>query len=231
MDHFKRIYASQSRQYQQMIAAEDVDRNLLPALERAALLRNRRVLDLGSGTGRIPVLLQSIASQVMALDLSHVMLLEQQHQRQNSGGSWSLVQGDMRQLPVPTHCADVVIAGWAIGHFIGWFGENWEAQVERVLFEMKRTVVPGGTLIILETMTTGSLKPAPPTQGLADYYTWLETEWGFRREIIQTDYQFTDVETAAAHTEFFFGAELAEKIHSNRWARLPEWTGLWSKNI
>jgi len=28
-------------------------------------------------------------------------------------------------------------------------------------------------------------------------------------------------------TEFFFGAELTEKIRANGWARLPEWVGMW----
>jgi hypothetical protein len=90
---------------------------------------------------------------------------------------------------------------------------------------------PGGSLIILETLTTGSLTPAPPTPGLSEYYAWLESEWCFKRSVISTDYIFNDVQSAVQYTLFFFGAELAESIRRNQWSRLPEWTGIWSRTV
>jgi hypothetical protein len=39
------------------------------------------------------------------------------------------------------------------------------------------------------------------------------------------------VDEAVERTEFFFGPELAATIRANGWARLPEWTGVWSKKI
>lgn len=230
-DHFQKVYATQAAEYHRMIAVEDVDGNLLPALERIAPLAGKRVLDLGSGSGRIPLLVAKRAARVLALDLSRAMLREQKVQRDRVGGSWDLVQADMRQLPVPDHWAEVVIAGWAIGHLRGWFAEDWKRQIGRALEEMHRAVASGGAVIILETMTTGSLKPSPPTRELSEYYQWLEEDWGFRREVIQTDYQFSSVEEAIAYTEFFFGAELAAAIRQYGWARLPEWTGVWGKVV
>jgi hypothetical protein len=73
------------------------------------------------------------------------------------------------------------------------------------------------------------LTPAPPTPGLANYYAWLENEWGFSRQQIQTDYQFWDLDEAIELANFFFGAELADKVRENNWVRLPEWTGVWGK--
>jgi hypothetical protein len=96
---------------------------------------------------------------------------------------------------------------------------------------MHRLAAPGGALIIMETLTTGSLTPIPPTPGLAQYYTWLENEWGFTRQEIQTDYQFASVDEAVTKTEFFFGPALAEKIRVNGRSRLPEWTGVWGKRV
>jgi ubiquinone/menaquinone biosynthesis C-methylase UbiE len=157
------------------------------------------------------------------------MLREQAAQRWQVSGEWPLVQADMRCLPVVTGWADVAIAGWSIGHLRGWYSQDWQEQIGRVLREMQRAARPGGALIILETMTTGSLAPAPPSPQLAEYYAWLEGEWGFQREVIATDYQFVDVEQAAAYTEFFFGSKLAGEIRDRGWARLPEWTGVWNK--
>ena len=75
-DHYLEIYRTQAAAYHHMIAAEDVDGNLLPALQTAVNMSRKRVLDLGSGTGRIPILLDGIAGQVVGLDLQLAMLAE-----------------------------------------------------------------------------------------------------------------------------------------------------------
>jgi ubiquinone/menaquinone biosynthesis C-methylase UbiE len=231
MDHFESIYAARAAEYHQMIAAEDVDHQLLPAIERVTTLRGKRVLDLGTGTGRLPLLIGGQAAALIGLDLHRDMLRQHATQRQLLAGRWELVQGDMRRLPFCSAWADLVTAGWAIGHMRGWFAADWRAQIGQVLSEMHRVVVPGGALIILETLSTGSLAPAPPSEALAEYYQWLEQEWGFGRQTIATDYQFASVDEAVARTEFFFGAELAARIREHGWARLPEWTGVWGKRI
>jgi ubiquinone/menaquinone biosynthesis C-methylase UbiE len=229
MDDFEKIYATKAKEYHQMIKPEDVDGNLLAALLQIVTLENTTLLDLGSGTGRIPLLVHNLVKQVIALDLNYPMLREQKKQQQHIAGSWLLVHGDNRILPFPDDWADVLTAGWTIGHLRGWFEDDWQNQIGRILTEMERVTVPGGCLMIMETLTTGALEPAPPTPGLAEYYTWLEGDWGYTRHTIQTDYQFASVEEAVEKTEFFFGPELADTIRQNEWARLPEWTGLWSK--
>jgi ubiquinone/menaquinone biosynthesis C-methylase UbiE len=231
IDHFRQIYSSRAADYHRMMLAEDVDGQVLAALRGVAPAAGKRVLDLGSGTGRLPLLLADEAASFVALDLHAAMLREQYTQQRAAGGHWGLVQGDMRQLPFTTSSADVVLAGWAIGHLRGWYADDWKAQIARVLSEMERACEPGGVLVILETLTTGSLTPAPPSPELAEYYAWLENQWGFQRQTIATDYVFESVEAAAAQTEFFFGADLARLIRQNAWARLPEWTGVWSKRV
>jgi ubiquinone/menaquinone biosynthesis C-methylase UbiE len=226
MDHFQRIYNSRAADYHAMIMSEDADGHLLKAIEAVTPLAGKRILDLGTGTGRLPFLLAGRVTSFIGLDLHRAMLLENKRLKT---GDWRLVQADMRDLPFPDASAEVVTAGWAIGHLRGWFAEDWQAQIGRVLSEMERVVAPGGVLIILETLSTGALAPTPPTPGLAEYYAWLENEWGYARRAIRTDYQFASVAEAVARTEFFFGAELADKIKANGWARLPEWTGVWSR--
>ena len=229
-DHFIDIYKAQAAAYHRMIAPEDVDGNLLPAIEKITSLRGKRILDLGTGSGRLPLLFfGSQAGELIGVDLHAAMLAEHQRQRQQRGGRWSLLQADMGRLPLPDGWADVVIAGWAIGHLVGWHGDRWRSEVQQVLAEMQRLVAPGGALIILETLSTGSLTPAPPTEGLGHYYHWLETAMGFTRQEIRTDYQFSSVDEAVAKTEFFFGPQLAQTIRDQGWARIPEWTGVWGK--
>lgn len=231
MDHFINIYSRQAAAYHQMIAPEDADGNLLPALENVSPLKGKRVLDLGAGTGRLPLLFGGQPAQMVCLELHGDMLREHRRQQTQARGQWGLVQGDMRRLPFPSGWAEVVTAGWAMGHFVGWYGAEWQSHMHAALTEMHRLAAPGGAIIIMETLTTGSLTPAPPTEGLARYYDWLEDEWGFTRQEIRTDYQFASVDEAVARTEFFFGPELAAKVRQNGWARLPEWTGVWGKRL
>jgi ubiquinone/menaquinone biosynthesis C-methylase UbiE len=229
MEHFRHIYSSRAADYHRMIAPEDVDGNLRQAIQNITSTEGKRILDLGTGTGRLPLLLAREARQMIGLDLHWDMLRENTVQRGKAEGNWGLVNGDMRALPFPSGWAEIVTAGWAIGHLRGWYPEDWRIHIGRVLQEMHRVAAPGGVLIVMETLTTGSLTPAPPTEGLAEYYAWLENEWGFTRQTIRTDYQFASVDEAAAKTGFFFDAELGAKILENGWARVPEWTGVWRK--
>ena len=229
MEHFEAIYAARAAEYHQMIAAEDADAQLLPAIERVAAPCGKRIIDLGTGTGRLPLLLSGQAARMIGLDLYRDMLRQNAEQRRRHGGRWGLVQGDMRSLPFPDASADIVTAGWAIGHMRRWFAADWHTPIRRVLEEMQRVVAPGGALIILETLSTGSTTPAPPTPELGEYYDWLERDWGFSHATIATDYHFASVDEAVARTEFFFGPQMAARIRAEGWARLPEWTGVWSK--
>jgi ubiquinone/menaquinone biosynthesis C-methylase UbiE len=231
MDHYQKIYAQKAREYQRMIAVEDVDQNLQAALTEIVGWEEKTILDLGSGTGRFPILFKDKHSKFIGLDLSHAMLLESAALQPQHQVHWALVQADMRHLPVCSQCAEIVIAGWAIGHLRSWFDPWWKLEVARILEEMQRAVKPHGTLIICETFGTGSQAAGPPSQDLAEYYDWLESEWQFSRKVISTDYQFEDVDQAVSYTEFFFGSALAEMIRKNGWSRLPEWTGIWSKHI
>lgn len=227
-DHFINIYQSQAGAYQRMIAAEDVEGNLLRALEAVAPFEGKWVLDVGSGTGRLPQLLARKVEGMVAVDLHRAMLVESGRVREGLGAHWELVQADARALPVASGWAGVVMAGWTMGHFNSWFGAAWQEQIDRALREMRRAAAPEGVLVIVETLGTGQLEPGAPTEALRRYHHYLETAWGFRRQEIATDYQFASVEEAVACTEFFFGPELAQKIRQNRWARVPEWTGVWS---
>src|SRR5690606_32533569 len=117
------------------------------------------------------------------------------------------------------------------GHFTGWYGDEWQTHAARAVAEMHRTAKPGGTLIIMETLGTGALEPAPPTAALAAYYAWLEGEHGFVRTEVATDYDFGSVARAVELCGFFFGPEMAERVRTNAWSRVPEWTGVWGKRL
>ena len=102
-----------AEEYHQLILPEDVEGNLFTTLKQIARFENAVLLDLGSGTGRIPLLVQDMVDHVFALDLNYPMLAEQRKQQQMISASWPLVHGDNRALPFPDNWAGIVTAGWA----------------------------------------------------------------------------------------------------------------------
>lgn len=227
------IYAQHAAEYDALVAAEDCDGQLLPAIEALCPLRGARVVEVGAGTGRITRQLVAQGAQVLASDRAPAMLAIARAHLEALGKpeAWQLVEADARALPAPSGEADLAIAGWVFGHLRHWLPDGWREAIGAALAEMKRTLRPGGTLIIIETLGTGREEPAPPNPALAEYYAWMEADQGLIRRALRTDYAFPDVERAATVTGFFFGAAFAERVRREQWRRIPECTGLWSLQL
>jgi ubiquinone/menaquinone biosynthesis C-methylase UbiE len=228
-DFYKAIYSSQADKYDRMVAHEDFQGNISRALESVRPLKGLEVIELGAGTGRLTRLIAPQAKRIWAFDISRHMLSAAASRLTAAGlGHWATAVADNRRLPVPPAAADLVIAGWTLGHSVGWHPLSWQDEIGRALAEMKRVARPSGARVILETLGTGRETPRPPSAGLAAFYTWLETEHGFHRDWIRTDYLFDSPVQAAGLTRFFFGDELADRILEERITLLPECTGVWT---
>jgi ubiquinone/menaquinone biosynthesis C-methylase UbiE len=223
---YHEIYAHHADAYDELVAAEDCDGNLLPALARVMSVAGR-VVEVGAGTGRVTRLLARAGATVVATEPSAAML-EVGRQRLGEHANVSWHQASASALPVDDAWADAGVAGWVFGHFREWMPAGWEGELAQALAELGRAVRRGGTLVIIETLGTGASEPAPPTPGLAEYYAWLEVR-GFARTWIRTDYGFASVDEAVRVTGFFFGEAFAARVREQGWARVPECTGIWSR--
>ncbi len=222
MVDFKQIYAQQAERYDRMVACEDYQGNILWALLQIRPFPIDTLVDIGAGTGRMSRLLAPHAKQVYTLDIAEPMLRVAQ-----KNVSSDLVLADNRKLPLATAVADVIVAGWSLGHFVGWYPQTWQTEIGYVLAEMQRVIRPGGQIILLETLGTGAESPQPPTAGLAAYYNWLQYTRGFAHKWIRTDYRFESVNEADDLTRYFFGDELGDRIQNEKLIHLPECTGIW----
>lgn len=228
MIDYHHIYQYQAAQYERLVAREDYRQQLGPALARIRPAGDLDIIELGAGTGRLTRLLLPAARLVLAMDIARPMLETAQRQLATVGPArWQLVEADNRRLPVVGGRADMVIAGWSLGHFTGWYRADWPAEIGRVVAEMKRVLRPGGVVAILETLGTGRTTPQPPTPALADYYSFLQETHGFQYTWLRTDYQFASLAEAIELTSFFFGSELADRVAAENLLILPECTGLW----
>jgi ubiquinone/menaquinone biosynthesis C-methylase UbiE len=232
IDRFQNIYANHADQYEAFVSREDYQGNILRALSDIRPLYGLEVVEFGAGTGRLTRLLAPVVKSIRAYDASQAMLdVAEKTLRASGTSNWTLAVGDNRRLPAEDASADLVIEGWSFGHLTGWYPDTWHDEVNLALFEMRRVLRRGGVAILLETQTTGSETPHPPTEGLADLYHFWERDHGFAAKWIRTDYQFASPQEAESLTRFFFGDQLADRVVRENWVILPECTGIWWRTM
>jgi len=231
-DHFQDVYARQATDYDALVSREDYQGNILRALNQIRPLAGVDMVELGAGTGRLTRLVAPLVKRIHAFDLSpHMLSVAAQTLPKMGVSNWSLAAADNRWVAARSGIADVSMAGWSFGHAQGWYPDSWREEAGRMVAELQRVLRPGGTAILLETMTTGSETPSPPHEGLAAYYQWLEREQGFSTVNIRTDYRFDSLAEAERLARFFFGDALADRIVRENWIILPECTGIWWRTV
>jgi ArsR family transcriptional regulator len=101
-----------------------------------------RLLDIGTGTGRIAELLAGEAEQVVALDKSPEMLRLARARLQNlPSDAWDLVQGDFTALPFERGSFDTVVLHQVL---------HYAHEPAYVLQEAARVCRPGGRIAIID---------------------------------------------------------------------------------
>jgi ubiquinone/menaquinone biosynthesis C-methylase UbiE len=230
MPDLQEIYNQHSDQYERLVAREDYQENIFPALNRIRPLQGLDVVDLGTGTGRLACMLAPVARIIQAFDVSQHMLDAAIAKLQQSGlTNWRVGVADHRELPMEDGVADVTISGWSMCYAAIWCEGVWQEELGKALAEMKRVLRPGGTIIILETLGTGHETPHRYDE-MKEYLAYLE-EHGFSSTWIRTDYRFESLAEAEEMSRFFFGEELAQTVVENSWVILPECTGIWWSNV
>lgn len=221
------IYQQEAERYDHLAMREDKDGNLLPAIQSIVSLTLIDTVELGAGTGRLSNLLAPLVRSLHAFDASAAMLAVAESKLRALGlSNWHTQIADHRQIPLPDHCADLVISGWSICYLNDKERSDWHTPFAEALVEMKRLLRPAGTILIIETEGTGVSAPQPPDSMLR-YLGWLR-EQGFAFDWVRTDYKFVSWEEARALVAFFFGdAMLSACYEEDGSVILPECTGLW----
>ena len=230
MPTFREIYTHHADLYERLVAREDYEGRLLPAIAAICPLHGREVVEFGAGTGRVTALLAPHVHAICAFDASHHMLSVAAQRLRGMVNVW-LAVADNRALPLPPAAADVAVEGWSFGHATDWHPDRWQAHIEEALAEMRRVLRPGGMMILIETLGTGCESPQPPSERLAALYAWLEGALGFSHTWVRTDYRFASPQEAEELVRFFFGDDLADRVARQRLTLLPECTGIWWRAV
>ena len=121
-------------------AGEDLDR----LLAWGAARRADRVLDVATGGGHTALAFASIASRVVAYDLTEAMLAAARaHVRSRGGVNIEFVAGDAGALPFLDESFDVVTCRTAAHHF---------SDVAAAVRQIHRVLRPGGSLLLQDIL-------------------------------------------------------------------------------
>ena len=227
MTNHERVYAEETRRYDDLISREDVDGAIPDALETIVDPAGLDVMDVGAGTGRLARLLAPEAGSVVLLDRSGEMLKTAAASLHAAGHrNWTVRVADQRSLPLPDRSADLVVSGWSICYVASSNQPDHRSNLAAVMREIKRVLRPGSTAVVFETLGTGTSEPSPPNS-LEDYFRLLQEDYGFDARWIRTDYRFASYEEARDLTGFFFGEEIPDALKGADGTDLPECTGVW----
>lgn len=118
------------------VAESEVERAIIGALSRAPL---GRLLDVGTGTGRMLELLSAGAETATGIDRSPEML--RLARAKMDGQRWDLRQGDIDALPLADAAADTVLLHQVL-HYL--------PAPETAIAELARVMAPGARLLIVD---------------------------------------------------------------------------------
>jgi ArsR family transcriptional regulator len=120
------------------VAESEVERAIDSALGRRPL---GRLVDIGTGTGRMIELFAPRASQAIGIDRSSEMLRLARVKLEAAGIHPSLRQGDMYALPLADESADTILI-----HQVLHYAHSPAAAIA----EAARVLAPGGTLLVVD---------------------------------------------------------------------------------
>ena len=120
------------------VAESEVERAIDRALGTTAL---GRLVDIGTGTGRMIELFGPRASQAIGIDRSSEMLRLARVKLEAAGIASSLRQGDMYALPLADSSADTIVIHQVL---------HYAHSPASAIAEAARVLAPGGTLLVVD---------------------------------------------------------------------------------
>ncbi len=231
MPTMREIYTKHSYEYDELVSHEDYQNNLSKTLLKHFDFKDKTVIELGTGTGRLTKLYIQQVEHVYCFDRSQHML---EKAKENLRGEKDKVTFDIcdnEAIDSIQQNADIVIEGWSFGHTVGDNKGQIEQTVEKLFSDCSALLNPNGTVIIIETLGTNMKKAGPPSDSLKQFYELLENKHCFTQQIIETDYLFKSALEAERIMGYFFGEEMSTALQHSPTKKIKEYTGFWYKKF
>lgn len=181
-----------------MTRAIDPEERVPAAMQAAAPIAGREMLDVGAGVGDRTIQYARLAARVYALEPDYrVLPLLRGRVKSSGAANVTILTAGADTIPLDDDSLDVAYATWA--YFFGPGSEPGLAELERV-------IRPGGDIVIVQNYGRDEL-----ASFWADYEAECESwsPWfaahGFACQVVDTVWRFPGPDEALAVLEFLWG--------------------------
>ena len=229
MPTMNEIYKKYATQYDNLVKAEDYQKNVDRYLIENIEWKDKVVYEAGIGTGRLTKIYIQQIKKLYGFDREAHMLEQCKNNLNEYLEKVFLNIGNNVCLPVIEKKADIFIEGWSFGHTIVENNNDIQSTTERIVNNIRRNTTVDSVKIIIETLGTNVNEQKYINNDLKQFYRLIEEEYGFKKTIVKPDYKFDDYREAAQIMGFFFGEEMKREIIKRKREIVPEYTGIWIK--
>ena len=223
------IYKKYATQYDNLVKAEDYQKNVDRYLIENIEWKDKVVYEAGIGTGRLTKIYIQHIKKLYGFDREAHMLEQCKNNLDEYIEKVFINIGNNVCLPVIEKKADIFIEGWSFGHTIVENNNDIQSTTDKIIKNIRRNTTVDSVKIIIETLGTNVNEPKYINNDLKQFYRLIEEEYGFKKTIVKTDYKFDDYREAAQIMGFFFGEEMERGIIQRKSEIVPEYTGIWIK--
>lgn len=202
-------YYQDNDYYELFSKAEDKTEQVTEYLKQE--VREKVVLDAGCGTGKYLERLEPFVKKYIGIDLSFQQL--EKASAKISREETTLIQGNLKKLPLKDNSMDIVISTWVLGTIT-----NIEER-KSCLKELQRVVVPTGKIILIENAEGSefeSIRGRTKNKKTKEYNDWLIAHGFYKIKTIETYFLFSTLKEAKKCFEVIYGKEKAKKVTSCR---------------
>lgn len=207
-----RAYADLAKYYEIFANAEDAPAYVYNFLSE--VVKNKRVLDLGCGTGKYTKLLAPDCAEYIGIDQSEAVLSICQKKIENLPNS-RLIFADAEQLPIPDACLDLIFSCWMLGTV------SEVSKRDKILDECRRVLKPGGQIYLVENDYGGEFEDlrgkVRPDSQTAIYNNYLLEKQNFKIHArFDSHFSFSSADQAREVFDRIWGEEVANKVKNRR---------------
>jgi hypothetical protein len=231
MPEMKEIYKKYAVNYDELVLAEDYKKNLNEFFNNEIIWDNKIIYEAGIGTGRVTSIYIDKVKYCYGFDRENHMLKKCANNLSNYLYKLNLEICENTDLSKIPETADVFIEGWSFMHSITENKNDYKSVFDDIYHRICELLKKDGKIILIESLGTNVIEPTIPNIVFENFYLLLENEYGFKKNVIKTDYQFPDFKEADRIMSFFFGDWISSDIMNNKKTIIPEFTGIWVKDI
>lgn len=174
-------------------------------------VRNKKVLDIGCGTGKYAKLLSNFASEYFGIDKSNDQLKIAKNKKIPNA---TFICADASSLPFEDNSFDIIIACWMLGTVLD------NTIQAKILQEAKRVLNHGGRMYFIENDEGGKFEiirgRCNGDNRTKTYNDFLKNNGFTIATTCQTEFQFEDLNQAKTVFKEIWNEEVANHIKSEK---------------